>query len=70
MKEEFLLLSDESLNFFSAASFQKRLKPGLWLKLEALPSPLADNQALILCQVSPNKLVTWVPNYGEYCLIL
>lgn len=46
------------------------LKPGEWLILEDLPSSFAENQALILCQVSSHQWLTWVPNHGEYCLTI
>jgi len=46
------------------------LQPGQWLTLEDLPSNLAENQALILCRLSTHHWLTWVPNHGEYCLVL
>ena len=48
----------------------KKLQPGEWLTLEELPNQFAENQALILCQIAPHRWLTWVPNYGEYCLRL
>jgi hypothetical protein len=51
-------------------SLWQKLQPGQWLTLEDLPSQFAENQALILCQVTPHHWITWVPNHGEYCLIL
>lgn len=51
-------------------SLSSILQVGQWLKLEDIPSHLAEKEALILCEVSPRKWITWIPNHGEYCLIL
>ncbi|MCW6038619.1 hypothetical protein K4A83_20425 [Spirulina subsalsa FACHB-351] len=50
-------------------SFWQRLKPGTWIMLEDLPSSFAGNQALLLCQISEQEWLTWVPNHGEYYLV-
>lgn len=70
MKDEFLEINDHSINELSLSTLWEFLQPGEWLNLEELPSPFAGSQALLLCEVSSNKWVTWIPNYGEYCLIL
>jgi hypothetical protein len=55
---------------FSTADLRNALQPGQWLKLEDLPSPFAQDEALLLCRVSRKKWVTWVPEHGEYLLAL
>lgn len=70
MKDEFLQINDHSINEISQSTLWQFLQPGEWLNLEELPSPFAHNQALLLCEVSSHKWITWIPNYGEFCLIL
>jgi hypothetical protein len=70
MKNKSVLSSNDNLDEFSLKNLRQMLQPGQWLNLEDLPSPLAHNQALIICQVSTHQWLTWIPNYGEYCLIL
>lgn len=48
----------------------KHLRPGVWLPLEQPPSPFADSEALLLCQLTELDWLTWVPNYGEFHLRL
>ncbi len=36
-----------------------------WVKLIELPSEYSDDEALLLCQESPDTWVAWVPNHGE-----
>jgi hypothetical protein len=70
MKNKSLSSSDDNLDEFSPKNLLQILQPGQWLNLEDLPSPVAHNQALIICQVSSHHWLTWIPDYGEYCLIL
>ncbi len=70
MNDYSLSAHDDSCDKTSPLGLWPILQPGQWLNLEDLPSPIAHNQALILCQVSSHQWLTWVPNYGEYCLIL
>ena len=49
-------------------TFLNHLKSGKWINLEDPPSPFAESQALLLCQISQFKWVSWVPGYGEYIL--
>jgi hypothetical protein len=39
-----------------------------WVKLINPPSQFSDNEALLLCQESPDTWVAWVPDYGEIVL--
>jgi hypothetical protein len=39
-----------------------------WVKLINPPSQFSDNEALLLCQESPDTWVAWVPDYGEAVL--
>ncbi|ACK69906.1 hypothetical protein PCC7424_1464 [Gloeothece citriformis PCC 7424] len=43
-------------------------QPGMWIPLEELPSPFAHDEALLLCQLSKNRWVSWIPDHGEYIL--
>ncbi|BFM39181.1 hypothetical protein [Synechocystis sp. LKSZ1] len=36
-----------------------------WVKLLALPSEYASDEAKLLCQESVNTWVAWVPSHGE-----
>ena len=47
----------------------KRVLTGQWIKLDDSPSKLSDDQALVICKVADDKLITWVPDYGEYDVI-
>ena len=47
----------------------KKARVGQWITLESSPTSLTENKALVICKVADNKLVTWVPDYGEYDLI-
>jgi hypothetical protein len=39
-----------------------------WVKLTRLLNPYAADEAKLLCQVSPDDWVTWVPDHGEVIL--
>jgi hypothetical protein len=39
-----------------------------WVKLINPPSQFSDDEALLLCQESPDTWVAWVPDYGEVVL--
>ena len=36
-----------------------------WVKLIELPSEYSADEALLLCQESPDVWVAWVPDHGE-----
>ncbi|MEQ8972069.1 MAG: hypothetical protein RIE73_16945 [Coleofasciculus sp. C1-SOL-03] len=54
----------------SASAIFRYLQPGMWLRLEELPNPFAHYEALILSQVSDHEWLTWIPEHGEYLLVL
>jgi hypothetical protein len=39
-----------------------------WVQLLEPPSEYASDEALLLCQDSPDSWIVWVPNYGEVAL--
>lgn len=39
-----------------------------WVKLYQPPSDFADDEALLLCEDSPNIWIAWVPGHGETIL--
>ncbi len=41
------------------------LRPGRWLPLEECPQSLNQCEALLLCQVSEQEWVAWIPDYGQ-----
>ncbi len=63
-------MKNKPTDSISLDRYLSSLQPGQWLTLEDLPSEFAENQALILCRLSAHRWLTWVPNHGEYCLVL
>ncbi|MEB3151235.1 MAG: hypothetical protein VKL60_19725 [Sphaerospermopsis sp.] len=45
-----------------------RLQPNTWVKLLYLPDAFSFDEALLLCQVSQEEWVAWIPDYGEALL--
>ena len=43
-------------------------QPHTWVQLLELPSTYSYDEALLLCQLSENEWVTWIPNHGEAVL--
>ena len=39
-----------------------------WVKLLEQPSDFSFDEALLLCQESPESWVAWIPSYGEIVL--
>jgi hypothetical protein len=39
-----------------------------WVHLLELPSTFSDDEALLLCQISEDEWVGWIPNHGEAVL--
>jgi len=54
----------------SANAIFRYLQPGMWLRLEELPNQYAHCEALILSQLSDHEWLTWIPEHGEYLLVL
>ncbi|MEI2580732.1 hypothetical protein [Scytonema sp. PRP1] len=40
-------------------------QPNSWVKLSELPNPYSFDEALLLCQVSRDEWLTWIPDHGE-----
>lgn len=41
-----------------------------WVKLRKLPNPYSFDEALLLCQVSEDEWLAWIPDHGQaviYC---
>jgi hypothetical protein len=36
-----------------------------WVKLSELPNPYSFDEALLLCQVSRDQWLVWIPDHGE-----
>ena len=39
-----------------------------WVKVLELPNLFSFEEALLLCLISENKWLTWIPDYGEAVL--
>ena len=39
-----------------------------WVHLLELPSPFSSDEALLLCAVSADKWLAWIPDHGEVIL--
>lgn len=47
---------------------QQELKADTWVHLLELPSPFSFDEALLLCQISEDEWVAWIPDHGEAVL--
>jgi hypothetical protein len=43
----------------------QELTPGRWVSLIKLPSPMGDDEALLLCEEGRDRWHVWIPNHGE-----
>ncbi|MEH2152526.1 hypothetical protein [Nostoc sp.] len=46
----------------------QRFKASTWVNLLQLPNPFSFDEALLLCPVSADEWLAWVPDYGEAIL--
>lgn len=46
----------------------QEFQPDTWVKLLELPSRLSFDEALLLCQISEDDWVAWIPDHGEAVL--
>jgi hypothetical protein len=46
----------------------QEFKPDSWVKLLKLPSRFSFDEALLLCQISEDEWVAWIPDHGEAVL--
>ncbi|WP_404783518.1 hypothetical protein [Altericista sp. CCNU0014] len=49
-------------------AYAPRIEANTWVELLQLPSPYSFDEALLLCQVSFDEWLAWIPDYGEICL--
>ena len=42
--------------------------PSTWVQMREKPNPYSHDQALLLCQVTEDEWVAWVPDHGEMVL--
>ncbi|WP_026735348.1 hypothetical protein [Fischerella sp. PCC 9605] len=47
---------------------QQHFQTGSWVKLLELPNPYSFDEALLLCPISENEWVAWIPDHGEALL--
>jgi hypothetical protein len=58
---------DVSDKYYAKESTQKFAASG-WVKLLQLPNPFSFDEALLLCQVSEDDWLAWIPDHGEAIL--
>jgi hypothetical protein len=44
------------------------MQPGAWVALMEAFTPYSHDEALLLCQHSPDEWVVWIPDHGEAIL--
>jgi hypothetical protein len=42
--------------------------PSIWVELAFLPNSFSHNQALLICRVSEDEWLAWIPDHGEAVL--
>jgi hypothetical protein len=47
---------------------QQKLEASTWVKLLELPTAFSFDEALLLCQVTEDKWLAWIPDHGEELL--
>ncbi|MFH7030457.1 MAG: hypothetical protein ACHBN1_35135 [Heteroscytonema crispum UTEX LB 1556] len=47
---------------------QQNIQTGDWVKLSLLPNPYSFDEALLLCQLSNDEWLVWIPDHGEAVL--
>jgi hypothetical protein len=55
-------------NNFDFTSSQQELQPDTWVHLLELPSTYSFDEALLLCQMSADEWLAWIPDHGEAVL--
>lgn len=50
------------------ANSQQKLQASTWVKLLELPSTFSFDEALLLCQVTEDEWLAWIPDHGEALL--
>jgi hypothetical protein len=59
---------DWSNKFNFTTSQKQKFQPDTWVQLLELPSKYSFEEALLLCQLSPDEWVAWIPDHGEAVL--
>ena len=59
---------DWSNKFNFTPSTQQEFEPNTWVQLLELPSSYSVEEALLLCQLSADEWVAWIPDHGEAVL--
>lgn len=47
---------------------QQKFQPDTWVHLLELPSRFSFDEALLICQLSEDEWITWIPDHGEAIL--
>jgi hypothetical protein len=50
---------------YLAIHFQQESQTYTWVKLLQLPGPFSFDEALLLCPLSIDQWLVWIPDYGE-----
>ena len=45
-----------------------KFQPDTWVHLLELPSRFSFDEALLICQLSEDKWIAWIPDHGEAIL--
>ncbi|QKQ72614.1 hypothetical protein [Nostoc sp. TCL240-02] len=53
---------------FAVQSRRQNLEDLNWVKLLQLPNPFSFDEALLLCPVSADEWLAWIPDHGEAIL--
>lgn len=59
---------DVTTHSCSIKRLPQRLATSRWVKLLQFPNPYSFDEALLLCQVSDDEWVAWIPDHGEVTL--
>lgn len=59
---------EQSLQIRSTDPAQPELAPSVWVRLAALPNPYSHDHGLLLCRVSDDEWLVWIPDHGEAVL--
>lgn len=55
-------------NKFNFTPSQQEFQPNTWVQLLELPSTYSYEEALLLCQLSADEWIGWIPSHGEAVL--
>ncbi|PMB04864.1 hypothetical protein CEN45_16995 [Fischerella thermalis CCMEE 5198] len=47
---------------------QQHFQPNTWVRLLELVNPYSFDEALLLCPISQDKWIAWIPDHGEAVL--